>query len=119
MLLNIFLNNEAIDLDERILHGKLLHLHEIENLCDLCKLYVKDITPTIKKTTSPKAPTSASLEKFRLNTSNKSINIVSPDTTGNRIRTIKDFLLWRANAHADSFGHPAVFYSDSLPVVNL
>lgn len=22
-------------------------------------------------------------------------------------------------AHADSFGHPAVFYSDSLPVVNL
>ncbi len=23
------------------------------------------------------------------------------------------------NAHADSFGHPAVFYSDSLSVVNL
>jgi integrase len=111
MLLNIFLNNEAIDLDERILHGKLLHLHEIENLCDLCKLYVKDITPTIKKTTSTKAPTSASLEKFRLNTSNKSINIVSPDTTGNRIRTIKDFLLWRANTHITKLDEHDIIFS--------
>jgi hypothetical protein len=25
----------------------------------------------------------------------------------------------RCGAHAGSFGHPAVFYSDSLPVVNL
>jgi len=99
MLLNIFLNNETIDLDERIFQGKLLHLHEIENLCDLCKLYVKDITPTPKKTSLPKVPKLASLEKFRSSPSHKPINTVSSDTTGNRIRTIKDFLLWRADIH--------------------
>lgn len=121
ILLNIFINNEAIDLDKRILQGKLLHLHEIESLCDLCKLYVKDITPTIKKTTSPKVPTLASLEKFRLNTNNKPINTVSSGTTGNRIRTIKDFLLWRADTHITTLDeHDAVFsiLSESKKIIN-
>ena len=99
MLLNIFLNNEAINLDKRILQGKLLHLYEIENLCDLCKLYIKDITQTTKKTSTPKVPKLASLEKFRSTPSPKPINTVASDTAGNRIRTIKEFLLWRANIH--------------------
>jgi len=103
MLLNIFLkhySNESINLEERIVQGKLLHLHEIENLCDLCKLFLEDINNDIlHKKPHIKNISLSSLENFRMSSSQKEIRTVSSDTTGNRIRVIRDFLKWRANLH--------------------
>lgn len=102
MLLNIFLKHysiEGINLEERIVQGKILHLYEIESLCDLCKLFLEDINSDINNKPSPQAITTSSLEKFRTNNSKKQIRTVSSDTTGNRIRVIRDFLVWRANLH--------------------
>jgi len=100
MLFNIFLkhySSENIDLEERIVQGKLLHLHEIENLCDICKLFLEDINNDMHKRPLPKNISLSSLEKFRTSNSKKQIRTVSSDTTGNRIRVIRDFLIWRAN----------------------
>ncbi|CAA6825763.1 MAG: Unknown protein [uncultured Sulfurovum sp.] len=100
MLLNIFLKHyskESINLDERIAQGKILHLHEIENLCDLCKLFLEDIHTDIHKKPLPQNIPQTSLEKFRTNNSKKQIRTVSSDTTANRIRVIRDFLVWRTN----------------------
>lgn len=100
MLLNIFLKHhtaEGINLDERIVQGKILHLYEIESLCDLCKLFLEDINSDINNKPSPQAIIPSSLEKFRTSNSKKQIRTVSSDTTGNRIRVIRDFLVWRVN----------------------
>jgi hypothetical protein len=103
MLLKIFLKNyslEGIDLKKRLQQGNLLHLHEIESLCDTCKLPLKEICTDI--TVSQKSKRSIntrSLEKFRSNTSKKQIITISSDATGNRIRVIKNFLVWITNIH--------------------
>ncbi|HQR74269.1 MAG TPA: hypothetical protein PLH07_06310 [Sulfurovum sp.] len=98
MLLNIFLKHhtaEGINLDERIAQGKILHLYEIESLCDLCKLFLEDINNDMHKKPLPKNISLSSLEKFRSSNSKKQIRTVSSDTTGNRIRVIRDFLVWK------------------------
>ena len=103
MVLKIFLKNyslEGIDLKKRLQQGKLLHLHEIESLCDTCKLPLKEIcVNTTVPQKSKQSVNTLSLEKFRSNTSKKQIITISSDATGNRIRVIKNFLVWMANIH--------------------
>ncbi len=102
MLLKIFLRNHSLEktnLEKRILEGKLLHLHEIESLCDLCKLFLEDINADANNRQSTQTFTPRSLEKFRTRDSKKQIRTVSSSTAGNRIRVIRDFLVWRAHIH--------------------
>lgn len=103
MLLKIFLNNyslEGIDLEKRLEHGKILHLHEIESLCDTCKLPLKEICMDITVAEKSKQSiNTSSLEKFRSNTSKKQVITISSAATGNRIRVIRDFLVWMVDIH--------------------
>ncbi|WP_223899233.1 site-specific integrase [Sulfurovum sp. TSL1] len=91
---------EGIDLKKRLQKGMILHLHEIESLCDTCKLPLKEICADIAvPQKSKQSINTRSLEKFRSTTSKKQIITISSDATGNRIRVIRNFLVWMANIH--------------------
>jgi len=101
-LLKLFLKNystEGIDLESRLNQGRLLYLHEIESLCDMCKLPLKNIIDDTHKDQFTQTTKLNSLEKFRSNNSHKQTKTVDPNTTAHRIRVIRDFLMWLANAH--------------------
>lgn len=102
IILKLFLKNftvNGIDLESRLDQGKLLHLYEIEYLCDLCKLYLDDIVENTKTKKQKQTLTLKSLEKFRSADSTKNLKTVENDTAANRIRLIRDFLVWIANVH--------------------
>jgi len=101
-LLKLFLKNysvEGIDLEKRFNQGRLLYLHEIESLCDLCKLLLKDIEDDTHTEQTSQITKLNSLEKCRSNNSKKQTFTVCPKTTARRIIVIRDFLIWLANVH--------------------
>lgn len=104
IILNLFLKHnypEEIDIEKRLQKGRLLSLHEIESLCDLCTLKLEDITKlyTQRKPSKQNLKLS-SMEAFRSNKSQIQISTVGTATAGNRIRGIKNFLIWRINVYA-------------------
>lgn len=105
LLFKIIINklnlNEEI-LKQRFKEGWILHLHEIEGLTEQCKLFIKDILDNTPPSSSSQHLLK-SLEKYRAKNSNKIFNTVDPNTTGNRIRDIRDFLDWWVNAHLAKF----------------
>ncbi len=100
-LLMFFLKNnynEEINLNKRLEAGKILALHEIEALCDNCKLFYKDI---IKKDSSNLSNKNInlnmkSLEKNRAINNSTRMKTVDPETTAHRIRAIRDYIIWRS-----------------------
>lgn len=118
-----FLKNnysEEINLEERSKDAKLLSLSEIEILCDVCKLCFEDL---IKEPSLIKPQTSIqlnSLESFRNRHKSKNINTVSPNTTGHRIRAIRDYLVWLGNTFLSSnenFGLKTLSLKDNIRTV--
>lgn len=125
MLFMFFSKNhytEEIDLDKRLTEGKLLNLHEIENLCDICKLPYKDLTQENISTISSKTIQKNSLEQFRSSRTSKKITTVDTRTAAQRIRAIRDFLLWRAriflSKHPD-FGLKILSLNDSIKTTEI
>ncbi|MDM5263983.1 tyrosine-type recombinase/integrase [Sulfurovum sp. XTW-4] len=115
IILKLFLKNykiNGIDLENRIDQGKILHLHEIEYLCDLCKLYLEDIREEVKTENQKQSLTLKSLEAFRSKDSTNCFKTVGSDTVAQRIRQIRDFLVWIANVHMARL-------AESDPILNI
>ncbi|WP_373036585.1 tyrosine-type recombinase/integrase [Sulfurimonas sp.] len=97
MLLMFFLKNnynEEVNLDSRLAVGKILELHEIETLCDICKLHYKDIFKENNLGLSESNLNLRSLEKFRAANSSDTILTTDSKTTSHRIRAIRDYIIW-------------------------
>jgi len=122
-LLMFFLKNnynEEINLEERLQDAKLLSLSEIEVLCDICKLNFEELTKEYTVTTTQTNIRLNSLENFRNTSSSKSISTVDPKTTGNRIRSIKDYLVWSGNtflSKIEDFGLKTLSLNDTIKTV--
>ena len=123
LILKFFLKkhySEEINLDKRLSEGKILHLHEIETLCDICKLPYKNLTD--ENTSLPLETTISlkSIEKFRSKNPLKNIHTVDSDTTANRIRVIRDYLVWLSNNflfRTPDFGLKTLSLNDSIKLV--
>ncbi len=97
MLLMFFLKNnynEEINLNKRLEAGKILELHEIETLCDICKLHYRDIFEENNPDMLEKKLNLKSLEKFRAVNNSDSITTTDSKTTAHRIRAIRDYIVW-------------------------
>ena len=109
--------SEEIDLDKRLAEGKLLELHEIESLCDICKLPYKDYTLETTSNISNRTIKLNSLEQFRRASTPKRIASVDTQTVAHRIRAIRDFLTWRSKTFLSkhpNFGLKTLSLNDTI-----
>jgi integrase len=88
----------------RLRDGWILHLYEIDNIAEECKFKYEDIKTNKVDVVSQKIAIK-SLEKFRKITSTKSLNRVDSHTQANRLRNIRDFILWLVDIQASKFNH--------------
>ncbi len=121
-LLMFFLKNnyrKEINLEQRLEDAKLLDFSEIEVLCDVCKLNFEELTREYTVTgkqinTNLKL---SSLENFRHKSNSKNISTVNPKTTGHRIRSIKEYLVWLGNtflSNTEDFGLKTLALNDVI-----
>lgn len=105
-ILDKYYINENI-LIQRFEEGRVLSVFEIEGITEECKFHLDDIKNNNTSTIPPKLSIK-SLEKMRATEDKKNLIRIDSKTTGNRIRTIKDFLIWFTNVHISKLGinHP-------------
>jgi len=99
IILKIYLkyfHSEVIDLEQRFKKGLLLHTYEIESLCDICKMRLEDLNKMCISTnyqSKEKNPVTF-FEAVRSSNSREPFKSVNEESTANRIRTIRDYLVW-------------------------
>ena len=124
MLLMLFLKNnytEEINLDKRLKEGKILELHEIETLCDTCKLQIKLLTHKTTSSSSKNTFKANSIEQFRAPNSTERISTVDSATTAHRIRAIREYLIWLSRiflSKIDDFGLKTLSLNDSINMLH-
>ena len=98
MVFHIFLDQRGIDLDARLIQGRVLDLGEIDDLVRVCRMPMADfVTQGEWKADQIKPACATPLEKIRLRRSAfpKAINSAS---ASNRVRAIRDYLSWLVTA---------------------
>jgi integrase len=111
ILFYVFLDLRCIDLPERLKHGTLLSLSEIEDLAGFSRLPLESITNMRNEENSEAELLGVvSLEKHRMRLTAKRKNEeVLPLTAANRLRAIRDFLAWLSIQRSSKHGLPDSF----------
>lgn len=87
---------------ERFKEGKTFQPFELEGFIEDCKFKVDDLlssVPTKSKSGLMKDISLNSLEKFRSYESQKYVKFIDKGTIANRLRTIRDYIVWLADTH--------------------
>jgi len=84
---------------KRFKEGRILKSYELEGIIEDCKFKIDDIINDISNAKDNELPwmknfSLTSLEKFRSNNSVEQRKFVDRSTAGNRLRTIRDYILW-------------------------
>lgn len=93
LVLELTLEICKIDLEARFQEGKVFTIGEIDELVRLSRLCVENLRLLAKKATSQPKLNISSLESHRLRVGKAALE-VSPKTSANRIRGIRDYLHW-------------------------
>lgn len=109
MVLQLALDSVNIDIETRLSEGRLLDLHEVEAIVGYCRKTVASMVaePGPKRTSS--TPRVVSLEKVRMKSAVATeTGLVDSQTTGVRVRYIRDYLNWLAKKRELRIGpaHP-------------
>lgn len=100
----MFLVIREIDLKSRLNSGELLLLSEIDDLVRFCRLPLKTIERIrVSKQSPDLIPKIVSLEKRRSRLSQERIDDIDPVVAGNRVRCIRDYLLWYVKNHTNGY----------------
>ena len=87
---------------KRFEEGKVFKLFELEGIIEDCKFKLEDIASEIVSNNNPsweKEFSLNSLEKFRRINSNEIRKFVDRATAGNRLRAIRDYVIWLVDVH--------------------
>lgn len=100
LLLEKYKMNDEL-LTKKFEEGSIFSPYELEGIVEDCKLKIEDILNDISNDRDDKIPwmkrlPSKSLEKVRGKNSFKRRNFVEKETAGNRLRTIRDYIIWLA-----------------------
>jgi integrase len=95
MVFQIFLDQQKIDLEQRMSYGRILGLNEIEELVRICRLPVENIERycsgnIVKKFHVP----NLSMERNRIRGSGSRDKEIVPAFSATRLRCIRDYLKW-------------------------
>jgi integrase len=99
MLLYVFAQKHGIDVKERFRTGAFLRLNEIDALAQEVRQPFATIAPNAETPTAPaksKLRTSVSMEIHRKRLKPPTIQEIDPQSAGNRLRYIRDYLGWLA-----------------------
>jgi integrase len=97
MLLYIALDHLEVNLDERLDHGRILDLGEIEELAFRCRLPLEMSCGCVAQNGIVRSLRFATLERFRAPSRSESVEAeVDPATASIRMRYIRKYLIWRA-----------------------
>jgi integrase len=109
MVLQLALDDMRIDLEERLSEGRLLGLNEVEAIIGYCRSGVARIVDTLPLKHEGLAPKVISLEKARMRSgAAQETGLVDAQTTGVRVRYLRDYLDWLAKKRELKLGpaHP-------------
>ncbi|CAB3831223.1 tyrosine-type recombinase/integrase [Achromobacter xylosoxidans] len=108
MVFILFLEQRGIDLDARLQKGHIVDLAEIESLVRTCYLRLADMGVDEGAKATPAGL--VSLERIRRGFARQAAPAIDPDSVGNRVRRIADYLSWMASAYLLRlpFGNPAL-----------
>lgn len=97
---------EKYNLSEKLLtkrfeEGRIFQPYELEGIVEDCKFEVDEITKDMLNDKDDELPflknfSTKSLEKFRAKNSFRKRKFVARETVGNRLRTIRDYVIWLA-----------------------
>lgn len=107
MVFLLFLNLRRIDLEDRLNHGQLLSLGEIEELVGICRLPLEKIYSMLDEAPrlAQQAATSVvSLEKLRMKSAGLPDVEIDPSSAATRLRNIRDYLRWHALVRMSKHG---------------
>lgn len=93
--------NEEL-LIKRFNNGKLFHSYELESIIENCKFKLEDILKEVPDQTQPSWKQEISLnslEKYIIIEPKIHKKFVDKNTAANRLRTIRDYVLWLGNIH--------------------
>jgi integrase len=98
---------ERYNLSEKLLtkrfeEGRIFQPYELEGIVEDCRFEVDEITKDMLNDKDDELPflknfSQKSLEKFRGKNSFRKRKFVARETAGNRLRTIRDYIIWMAN----------------------
>lgn len=98
---------ERYNLSEKLLtkrfeEGRIFQPYELEGIVEDCRFEVDEITKDMLNDKDDELPflknfSTKSLEKFRGKNSFRKRKFVARETAGNRLRTIRDYIIWMAN----------------------
>lgn len=94
MVLQLYLDSNQIDIEERIQDGSVLCLRELDELVRHCRRPVAD---QLKRNSTPPSPQSirrVTAESVRLTQRKLAPTEVAGSTAANRLRVIRDYLDW-------------------------
>lgn len=96
MIFYIYLDDQKINIIDRLKQGDLLLQWEIESLVDFCRKPMKEKSSRLctESESLLHAPVTTSLEKYRKRQDSPVDKDVLPNTAANRLRIIRDFLVW-------------------------
>jgi len=109
MVLQLALDQMNVDIEARLLEGRMLDLNEVESVIGFCRREVASIVGTRAAEQPVSAPKVVKLEKVRMGSSPKlNEHLVDSHTVGVRVRYIRDYLDWLAKKRELSIGpnHP-------------
>ncbi|EQD32360.1 integrase family protein [mine drainage metagenome] len=107
MVFLLFLNLRRIDLEDRLNHGQLLSLGEIEELVGICRLPLDKINSMLDEAphlVQQAATSIVSLEKLRMKSAGLPEIEIDPGSAATRLRNIRDYLRWLAIARMSKHG---------------
>ncbi|OWY27786.1 tyrosine-type recombinase/integrase [Herbaspirillum robiniae] len=92
----LFCDRHGIDLDKRMLEGRLLELGELDALAQFCRFPMSDIETQVEAAATVSKRAVTSLESFRVK-AKKSFQEVAGDSAAVRLRYIRQFIRWLAD----------------------
>jgi len=105
MVLQLALDQMGVDVEARLLDGRMLDLNEVESVIGFCRREVASIVAPRAVEQTVSAPKVVNLEKVRMHSSPKhKEHLVDSHTVGVRVRYIRDYLDWLATKRVLSIG---------------
>lgn len=107
MVLLLFLSLRRINIEDRLEHGQLLSLGEIEELVGICRLPLEKIHSMLDEVPGlarQSASSVVSLEKLRMKSAGLPEVEIDPSTASTRLRNIRDYLKWLALVRMSKHG---------------
>ena len=120
MVLCLVLDRLGIDLEQRLIEGRLLEFGDLDEVVRCCRLPLEALSAD-EPTSEPSSAKVISLEKGRMRASAATRAQVDPSTAAIRIHYIRDYLKWRVAAqllklrrHSNSDNYSALKLSSDI-----